>query len=152
MFRAGGIESVLCDVLFVSPVIGRKDAGGDARFAVQQIANKRLAVRGESECLADFLFGENWIFKVEAEVPEICAGTLTDGEGWLAREDRNHIRGKRTHLEVSRAFPQFESAHDRVGDHAKTDPRGFGSAAKVVGLTLDDDLLVLRLRNESKGA
>src|SRR5580704_10055092 len=150
--HAGWIDRVLRDVRFGSPMIGRKDATGDAGFAVKQKANQYFAVGGEGEGLADFAFGENGIFEIEAEITKICARTLRNGEARLPRENGDHVRRKRTHLEVGGSFTKFERADDGVRNNAKTNAGDLRSAAKVVGVALDDDFFVLGLRDEAKRA
>src|SRR5580692_8338823 len=151
-FGVGGVEGVLCDVWFIGPMIGRKYAARDARFAVKQIANKRFAVGSESESLANFALGEDGIFEIKAKITKICAGPLRDGHSGLACEHGDQVRQKRAHFQVSGAFSQFERAHDCVRNDAKTDARDLRRAAKVIWIAFDDHFFGLRLRNEAKRA
>src|ERR1700722_2566506 len=81
------IQGVLRDIRFVCPVIGRKNAAGNAGLTPKQITNKRFAIRGKGERLANFLLGEDGIFEIEAEIAEICPGALRDCQAVLRRED-----------------------------------------------------------------
>ena len=68
----------------------------------------------------------------------------------LARKNGNDIRRKGTHLQIGRAFAQFERANDAVGDDAESHARNLRRITEVFRISLQDNLFVLRLPNESK--
>jgi hypothetical protein len=150
LFGASGIERVLGEVGFVGPMIGRENAGGDASLAVQEVANEGFAVGGESQGLTDFRVGEDRVVEVDAEIGEIGAGALGDGEGGLFGEDGNHVGGKGADLDVSRTFAELQSANDSVRDDTEADAGELRCPTEVNGVALDDDFVVLGLADEAE--
>src|SRR6266446_10452766 len=62
---AGGIVGILRDIRFGGPVIGRKHAGGELGLAVEEIADKRVAIGREGERLAEFAMGQRGVLEIE---------------------------------------------------------------------------------------
>src|SRR5207302_8231667 len=67
LFCARRIIRVLRHVGLEGPMVGRKDAGSDFRFAVKEIADERFAVGGESQRLADFAARKKGVLEIEAQ-------------------------------------------------------------------------------------
>jgi len=88
-FGASGVERVLRDVGLVGPVIGRKDAAGNLRLAVQQISNQCSSIRGEGRGLSNFFASEERVLEIDAEVGEVRTGAPGERERWLLNQDRN---------------------------------------------------------------
>lgn len=144
------VVAVLRDVGFVGPMIWGKNAGSDDGFAVQKVADERGAIGGVGKGLANFAMGEDGVLKVDAEVGEIRAAMFGDSEIGLTAECGNHVGGKRTHLKVGGTFAKFEGADDGVGDDAEANGFNGWRANEIAGIFPDDDLIVLRLRDEAK--
>src|SRR5487761_892298 len=85
---AGGIEIVMDDVGFISPVTGRQEAVGGPRFAAQKVANESLAISGVGEGLANFSMRENGIVTIECDV--------VDGRSRGFRDDKMRSRARAT--------------------------------------------------------
>jgi hypothetical protein len=152
LLGASGSVRMLRDIRIGGPVIRGQRARGELRLAMEEIADERFAVGRKCKGLANISMGQERIFEIETEISEIRAGTVGQCKIGLARENGNNIWRKGTHLQIGRAFAQFERANDAVGDDAKSDARDLRRITEVFGIALHDNLFVLRLSNEAKRA
>ena len=95
--------------------------------------------------------GQDGVSQIDAEVGEVGAWALRDGEIGLPRKNGNHVGGECADFEIGGAFAEFESADDGVRNDAKADAIELRRASKVSGISFDDDFVVLGLADEFVG-
>ena len=142
------IERIVGDVIGARPVSGWKKIIREPSLSAPDGVEDELAIDRHRDGLTHADVVKIWVAQVQVDVVDDGAGRGLDLETRIGAEGVNGVWFERVDCDVGRALLQFERAGGvvRNDDEAETRDRGF--CLPAIFVALEDDVLVLLLRDE----